>query len=619
MLGPVNPAPMEEAEPRRRSLPLAAALFTFTLVLLLFSGQAIDYVGPSDAALYLSAARVAPAHVLFDLRPLVLHPPAYPIAIRAASLVAGGIVSGALALGILCNSVLVVVTHRLGLAIGLTPLAALAGALLLASSRILSYTAEGVFREPWQVLVVTTLLLVLVGGTRGPWRKAGAVLLAILGALTWDPIVLMAPFAVASGVLARRRRAGILVALVLAGTWLGWALWRRNVLESRPTYPAGIDGMVEDTTRVPAAALFNPNFFPETKQHNAYFWKREPTPEHLVEIAGPAVLAEDVIYADYPQSRAFDVASGSILGLAGLGLVASVLGAGTGPGRQRLRLLAAVAAPMAFLGSPGLLGNTGRYAMSLAPLVFLLAGSGLAELLRVAGSRWSLKPLPHPVGAALALAALAAVPVAWTRPHFTLTRPDVFQTRSVAQVLGRTLPGASVAAAVDLPPGLAWLLPGQRVLALPLAVERLDAFFQDYDPDILVVPRVVKPWQREGATVAERDHAYGLPVFAELARRASAGTLVPLGVALEAEVSDRARVHSYEVIYRPHEGRAAPAAFGFFFPPGEAGAAALAVEAGQIEPADAATLAANRETIAASGDPGAPRLVAALRARGFVR
>ena len=37
-----------------------------------------------------------------------------------------------------------------------------------------------------------------------------------------------------------------------------------------------------------------------------------------------------------------------------------------------------IVAPTAFLGSPGVLGNTGRYAMTLAPSICLLAGIGLS-------------------------------------------------------------------------------------------------------------------------------------------------------------------------------------------------------------------------------------------------
>ncbi|MEZ0228578.1 MAG: hypothetical protein ACAI25_08120, partial [Planctomycetota bacterium] len=551
--------------------PLAAALVVLALFVLPWTRQPIHYVGPSDAANYLAAARSG--HVLYDKKPYVIHPPAYPLAVRAAALVAGGEARGALLLGLGCQAALVLVTFLLALELARGRLgAAVLGALLLVFSRALAYHAQGIFREPWQVLLVHLAVLVVLKGS-ARWAPLG-----VPAALTWDPIGVAAPVLAASGFVAKRTKPALALALVVLVSWLGWATWRARLLASAGTYPAGIDGMVEETTSIPPGAFVNPNFFAETKRHNSYFWSRRPTPLHLVEQAGPNLLAEDVLYADYPQPASF-----LVLG------VATVLLAALGAAVVETRPLVAWALPVGFLGAPGLLGNTSRYSMVLVPLVCVLAGAGLEHLVRRrAGDLLEKKPWLLLVAALVPLGATVA-----THPVFAPARQDVFETRSVAAVAS-AMPDAKIAAYVGWPPELCWLLPDARVVALPLRVERLDAFLASEDPDLLVVPvaepRVVVP----GGDPALREVALGLPVLAEVAARQRSGALVLLGFAFEAETSDRPRLHAYVVLGRPRPGRTLPRPFGFHLPAGEALDAARAIDAGGVEPAELALLRAHR-------------------------
>src|SRR5438105_4735568 len=98
----------------RRILATTLGLIALAVVLVLASGLPVHYVGPSDEAGYYAVARSEPSNTLYDGRPYVLHPPLYPIAVRAASLVAGDIPRGALLLGIACNAALVVLAFRIG-------------------------------------------------------------------------------------------------------------------------------------------------------------------------------------------------------------------------------------------------------------------------------------------------------------------------------------------------------------------------------------------------------------------------------------------------------------------------------------------------------------------------
>lgn len=545
---------------------LGAALVALALFLLLWTRQPIHYVGPSDAANYLAAARSG--HVLYDQRPYVIHPPAYPLAIRALAPLAGGETRGALLLGLLCEAGLVVVAFLLGLELARGRVApALLGALVLVFSRGLAYHAQGIFREPWQVLLVHLSVLAILKG--GPvWAALG-----VPAALTWDPIGVAAPFFAASGFVAKRRRTAVALAVVVAVSWLGWATWRHRLLASSATYPAGIDGMVEETAHGSLGSFVNPNFFPETKRHNAYFWRRHPTPGHLVEQLGPNLLATDVLYADYPQGTPFVVAGVALVALAALGAALA-----------EPRSLIAWALPVAFLGAPGLLGNTGRYSLILVPLASVLAGLGLEHLVRrKGGDALEKRPWLLLVGALVPAVATVA-----THPSCSLARRVVFETRSVAHVLSAS--PVKVAAYVGWPPELCWLLPRSRVVALPLRAERLDAFLRDQDPDVLVVPvaepRVVVP----DADPDERAAALGLPVLAEIAARQRRGELRLLGFCFEAEASDRARLHAYVVLWRARPGEPGPAPFHFYLDPLEVPDAAAAIAAGGCDPAEVALL-----------------------------
>src|SRR5581483_2211422 len=121
-----------------------------------------------------------------------------PLAIRAVSLVAGSETTGALALGLLCEAALVPLTFVLALRLARGRIAAATlGATVLVFTRGLAYHAQGIFREPWQVLLVHVAVLAILKGS-ARWAPLGVPL-----ALTWDPIGVAAPLFALSGVVAK--------------------------------------------------------------------------------------------------------------------------------------------------------------------------------------------------------------------------------------------------------------------------------------------------------------------------------------------------------------------------------------------------------------------------------
>ncbi len=543
------------------------AIFLLTALALAFAQGTVHYVGPSDEAVYLTLARDGGR--LYDGAPYVIHPPAYPLAIRAATLPGLGYERASMVVGIVACAGLVALLHRLVLAVSGSELAALVAALGLASSRVLAFTAQGAFREPLEVLLLWATLHAIVTAPEKPDRTRLVLVsvLGALGALTFDPLGVAAPLFVVVGVLARRRAPGIAAALAGTVVWLAWALYRAHLMGAADTYPAGIDGMVEDTRPLSLLGFVNPNFLPETARHNAFWWPTRLSPESLVALVGPALLAAPSLVLDFvARGTAHDLVAGLWLGLAGLGLALGTPGKG--------RSLAALTVPTIIIGLPGLLGKQARYSMPLVPVIFLLAGLGAQRLIGRFGAGRRL--------VVVAFALLAAVTVV-ARPHCVLAQEWLFRTRSVASVLSTVPAGARIAAYHGFPAELAWLLPGRRVLALPFKAERVDSFLRDYPPDVIVLPM----GEGDPGTPEGRD-AVGLSGLLELERRRA--FLPEVGVTMEAE-SDPPGLHAFRIVCLP--GRPFLARFGFHMDPRERGAAQRALEAGAADPMTREILLAN--------------------------
>ncbi|HZU99549.1 MAG TPA: hypothetical protein VFF73_22760, partial [Planctomycetota bacterium] len=330
----------------------------------------------------------------------------------------------------------------------------------------------------------------------------------------------------------------------------------------------------EDTRPLSLIAFLNPNFLPETARHNAFFWPTRPSPESLVALVGPALLAAPSLVLDrVARGGAHDAVALTWIGLAVLGLA---LGS-----RGKARVLAALALPTIIIGLPGLLGKQARYSMPLVPVVFLLAGLGAQRLIGP-----PTRPPPRFAGArrrvVVAFALLAAVTVL-ARPHCVLAQEWLFRTRSVASVLSSAPTGTRIAAYHGWPAELAWLLPGRRVLALPFKAERVDSFLKDYPPEVIVLPM----GEGDPGTPEGRD-AVGLSGLLELERRRA--FLPEVGVTLEAE-RDPPGLHAFRIVVVPKcrfLNRV-----GFRMDPREREAAQRAIEAGAADPMTREVLLAN--------------------------
>lgn len=584
-----TPAPAAPAAPApRERLRRAAPWLAVGLLGLVTQGLAASpalYAGPSDAASYVALARGAPSRALFDGREYVLHPPLHPLLIRATSLVTGlGCDRAGVVLAAACTVCLGLLTFGLARRALDSTAGGLAAAALLLASRGAVFLGQGTWREPLQTLLVYGLLALLV--LRPPSRggAAAGVALAALGGLLWDPLVLLAPLLLGGGVWLRRP-ALLAAAAALVLVWGGWALHRRGVLAAEAEYPAGIDGLVEETRDAPAAALLNPNFLPRTARHNAFFWGAEATPLRPLELAAPWFAADEAPWLEVPPGAGLTTACLALLALAVPGLLLVVDRAREA---GRLRELAVALACVGLLGAPAALGRTPRYGYAWLPLVALLCGAVVARLERRAGSRRA-----ELAGLGLAL----AVVVAWVpgHRHCAWTRAQRFDGEGVAAWLaaGRLGPELAVAAPVGLTQDLCWVAPGARVVTLPLGPDGLERLLVGRRAPLVVLPFELAVAARPGRTRAEAEEAQGVPAVRAVHAAVAAGRATRLGTVVEAEVTDRPRARLWDLFWWPEAagGAPAPAPFGLFVAPGAEEALRAALAAGAVSPQARALLA----------------------------
>jgi len=613
---PAPDAPTAPAEARRAPLwPWLLGLAVLGLLLQARAAAPAVWQGPSDAAKYLALARALPDYALYDDHPYLIHPPAFPAAIRgvaeltSAALPTAGVLLASLAtvgLALLAFAL----AHRL---LGGSVAGGLTAALLLLCSRAAAFLGQGVWREPFQTLLTFGLLLLALterpaaGRRRRGLEVGGATLLGGLMGLTWDPFVLLAPLLLAGAWLLGRRTL-LVAALALAIAWSGWATWRYATLTGEPTYPAGIDGLPEDTRAAGPKAFFNPNLLPRTARHNAYFWGPAATPLRPFAAAAPWLAAPEGVHFTLtrpaPGLHLASVALAAVA-IAGAFLLARAPPAGRG---RELLLVVAVAG---LLGGPGLVGRTARYGYALLPLIGLLAGACVAAATR----RDPARERRAAVAVAVVGLLLGALWVA-TRPAWTWARPQRFEGRVVARVLADLDPAPSaVAAPVGLTPDLCWQLPGRRVVTLPLDPDHgLDALLAAREVEVVVLPHEVPAWRRPGADDAWHAYAHGLATRSALAAAAARGELRHLGVAVEAERTDAVRVRAFDVLWR---GPGGPDPFGCRVEPAGLPALAAALEAGAVSSETRRLLRAHPGALAAWRDdpdrgPAARRALAAL-------
>lgn len=584
---------MSEAGRAWRAAPwLAVALLG--LVTQTLAATPALFAGDGDGASYAALARAAPGRAIYDDRPYVLHPPLHPLLIRAVA-AAGGLPcdrAGVVLAGLSTVGLGLLTFGLARAALGSTAGALVAAALLLAS-RGAVVLGQGPWREPLQTLVAYGLLGVALLGPPGRGRLAAAALLAALAGLLWDPLVWLVAPLLAAG-LWLRRPAALAGAAVLLVVWLGWALHRQATIAATPEYPAGIDGLVEETARGGIGPFFNPNLYPRTAAHNGFFWPAAPTPLRPFELAAPWFVDEEPPHVGYPPGAGTSAAALALLAAA-LGGLVLVARRPPPPGLDR-RALAALAAGGLLLGGPACLGLTPRYGYAWLPLLAGLAGAAAAA----AAAR--LDPGERrAVPAALLL--VAGLCGAWLvgHRHGAWSRPQRFDGASLAALLAgpRPLaPGLAVAAPVGLVPDLVWLLPGRRVVTLPLDGE-VEARVVARGAPLVVAPRALAPMLRPGVPLEVAELAQGVPALRAVHAAAAAGRAAHLGVLVEGEVTDRARVRAWDVFWWPAAARgaapgaAAPAPFGLLVEPGAAQAIRQAlVEQGPLPGVDPAALEA---------------------------
>lgn len=583
-------SPLTRADRAWRAAPWVAVLLLGVVTQTLARTPAL-FAGDGDGASYAALARIAPERGIYDGRPYVLHPPLHPLLIRAVSAAAGLPCDRAgVALAGLSTIGLGLLTFGLARAALGSTTGGLAAAALLLASRGAVVLGQGPWREPLQTLVAYGFLAVALLGPPGKRSVVTAAALAALAGLLWDPLVgLVAPLAAAG--LWLRRPAALVAAAALLAVWLGWAAHRQATIGATPDFPAGIDGLVEETARGGPGAFFNPNLYPRTAAHNAFFWPAALTPLRPFELAAPWFVDEEPPHLGYPPGPGTSAAAVLLVGAALGGLVLLARRPADPAGRLDRRGLAALAAGGLLLGAPACLGLTPRYGYAWLPALCGLVGAVTAAL--VARADPSER---RAVPAALALVLALALGWAAGHPHGAWSRPQRFDGAAVAALLAdRPLPvGAAVAAPVGLVPDLVWLLPGRRVVTLPLD-GGVEAQVVGRGAPLVVVPHALAPLVRPGLPAEVAEFAQGVPALRAVHAGAAAGRATYLGLLVEGEVTDRARVRCWDVFWwtGAAAGITAPAPFGLLVEPGAGPAIRQALaEQGPLPGVDPAALEA---------------------------
>lgn len=498
------------------------------------------WAGDGDAAKYAALARGWPDPVLFDGHAYLIHPSGYPASLAGVAALTGlPYPQAASLLGGLCWTALALLTYALGRrALDLSRPAAALAALLLLFSRAGEVLGQGAWREP-----LTTLGL-YIGLSMAWWphpatqlgRRGVSLLAAGLGLFlgrTWDLFALVAPLWIAGGWRLRRpalSAAGVALAL----SWGSWTIWRHQTMTTAGRYPAGLDGLWEETADPPPLTWLNPNALPQTSRHNAYFWPAEPTPLRALRPLAPWVASPPApLLTERRPSRWVVVWAALLAGAALLGLVNLLRDRPrTALGREGL-LLSAVC--VSGLGLPALIGLQARYGAALWPALALLVARALPR--RRGGD-----------GVVAVIAGLATVAWLAGSQAWTWARPQQFEARSAARAVAAVASGSdAVATVVGLSPDLAWHLPDHRVVTLPQdPTVDLAAFLDARGVRVLIVPHEVHPWDR-GVDPAWRDEVHGLTTLAAL-RRLIPRELRHSAVVVEAEACERLRARAYDLL-----------------------------------------------------------------------
>ena len=226
-----------------------------------------------DEAKYLALAANFPHHILFNHQFYISHPPIYPYFIHLFSLfmpdyIAGLFLSFLSSLLFFYFSFLILRLFNVNRKIVCLTLS------FLAFSWLSYYYTTLIYKETFFSALLLFSLYFLLAGLKK--RKHVYLLLSslgcILGALTCDLFLLFLPVIVFILILYRKevKNVGIkwavipLVALLFA--YSGWIFVRFFIFKSATLYPAGVDGIVEDTAHFGLKELILPRSFPSTQK-----------------------------------------------------------------------------------------------------------------------------------------------------------------------------------------------------------------------------------------------------------------------------------------------------------------------------------------------------------------
>ncbi len=566
-------------------------LGVFALLIQLWASDPAVYLGHTDAAKYLTLARNAPAHVLFEGRFFALHPPVFGYVIRLASLGVLGLPTAGVLISCLASVGLVLVTCALGRRVLGSLAGGLLAGLLLLFAGSTALLGQGVWREPLHTLLIYGLMLFglsrrapaegaaeesvegvgegegLQKAAPGWVKQVAAGALGLVSGLIWDPMVFAGPVVLAGGILLKRRLL-VVSAVALMVTWTAWATVRYQIVRGDPTLPVGMDGMPEPSSADPEVGFrpmvfLSPNRLPLTAQWDAYQWPMAATPQRVFYNMTPRFFFEGLEVLSPAPSRAAGWGALLVFSIVLCGAVVLVRGPPPPAERRELLMLAVVGVG---LGLPAVAGRAPRYGYPMLPVLCIVAGGcGRALLPRLDVKRAALA-----VGVGLALVVLAWAVV---QPPTSLGRPKYTEGRGVraaAQELGFLDRAEVVVGTHGLTPELCWLFPDATVITLPLdGPPDLAALLAERQANLVVVAHEIHMARDARVDPGRTRFVHGLGAIESVSAAARpGGVLRHLGVVIEAESSDCPRARTFDVFWHGSGGEPrAPSAFGCFVEP----------------------------------------------------
>ncbi len=222
-----------------------------------------------DGASYLTLARNFPSHTVYFDFFYTLHPPLYPYFIWLFHFI-GGYIKGALLLSLVSSLATFYLFYALMTKAKVDWLVKNIALLFCSIIPLHIQHSQSIYKESFMLTIFIAVLYFYFSGLLGKARSLYmASFLGIAAAYTSDFVLLlmlvMTGMLVATAIKDKRIIPRNIIPLAsTAAAYISWLLTRYFHYRKYPLQPGGLDGLLEDTSRISLAAIFNPNFLPQT-------------------------------------------------------------------------------------------------------------------------------------------------------------------------------------------------------------------------------------------------------------------------------------------------------------------------------------------------------------------